>query len=82
MAQAAKKHPPQDSPRPGAAFDVAVTPVQSPADRHAFVMFQYSIYKNDPNWVPPLMMERKDFLDPKKNPWFEFGSVELFLARR
>ena len=27
-------------------------------------------------------MERRDFLDPKKNPWFEFGSVELFLARR
>ena len=27
-------------------------------------------------------MERKDFLNPKKNPWFEFGKVELFLARR
>ncbi|NTX57494.1 N-acetyltransferase [Myxococcus sp. CA039A] len=27
-------------------------------------------------------MERKDFLDPKKNPFFEYGEVELFLARR
>jgi GNAT superfamily N-acetyltransferase len=67
---------------PPHAADVAVTPVQSRADRDAFVQFPYDLYKDDPNWVPPLIMERKDFLDPKKNPWFEFGKVELFLARR
>jgi GNAT superfamily N-acetyltransferase len=64
------------------AGDVVVTPVQSRADREAFIRFPFSLYKDDPNWVPPLMMERRDFLDPKKNPWFEFGTVELFLARR
>ena len=62
--------------------DVTVTQVQSTADRDAFVKFPYSLYSGDPNWVPPLEMERKDFLNPKKNPWFEFGKVELFLARR
>jgi GNAT superfamily N-acetyltransferase len=56
--------------------------VQSTADRDAFIQFPYKLYKNDPNWVPPLMMERRDFLDPTKNPWFEFGQAELFLARR
>jgi hypothetical protein len=78
MAVAAKKQNLENRP----SLDVAVTPVQSSADRHAFVMFQYSIYQGDPNWVPPLVMERKDFLNPKKNPWFEFGQAELFLARR
>ncbi|MFL5318837.1 MAG: N-acetyltransferase [Myxococcaceae bacterium] len=67
---------------PPVATDVTITPVQSAADRDAFVLFPYSLYKDDPNWVPPLQMERKDFLNPKKNPWFEFGKVELFLARR
>jgi GNAT superfamily N-acetyltransferase len=62
--------------------DVAITPVQSSADRDAFIRFPYSLYQSDPNWVPPLLMERKDFLNPRKNPWFEFGTVELFLARR
>src|SRR5499433_220017 len=62
--------------------DVTITPVQSAADREAFIRFPYTLYADDPNWVPPLEMERRDFLDPKKNPWFEFGSVELFLARR
>ena len=62
--------------------DVVVTPVQSASDRDEFIHFPYSLYQGDPNWVPPLIMERKDFLNPKKNPWFEFGKVELLLARR
>jgi hypothetical protein len=66
-------------PLPG---DVTVTPVRSSADKTAFIRMAYSIYQGDPNWVPPLEMERNDFLDPKKNPFFEFGEVELFLARR
>jgi len=65
-----------------AAPDVTVTPVQSSADRNAFIRFPYRIYRGDPNWVPPLEMERRDFLDRRKNPWFEFGTAELFLARR
>ena len=70
------------SPRPVAPADVTVTPVRSSADKIAFIRMAYSIYQGDPNWVPPLEMERKDFLDPAKNPFFEFGEVELFLARR
>ena len=77
---AAKKLTPIEMPV--LAADVTVTPVQSTADRDAFVKFPYRLYRSDPNWVPPLMMERKDFLDPAKNPWLEFGKIELFLARR
>ncbi len=62
--------------------DVVVTPVQSSSDRDEFIRFPYALYEGDPNWVPPLMMERRDFLDPRKNPWFDFGKVELLLARR
>lgn len=81
MAVAAAKK--LDGPElPPVPADVTVTPVQSAEDKDAFILFPYSLYKSDPNWVPPLIMERKDFLNPKKNPWFEFGTVELFLARR
>ncbi|MBI3182262.1 MAG: N-acetyltransferase [Myxococcales bacterium] len=71
----------QREPAP-APSDVTVTPVQSPRDRDAFVLFPYELYRDDPNFVPPLLMERKDFLDPRKNPWFQFGKAALFLARR
>jgi GNAT superfamily N-acetyltransferase len=67
---------------PPVPADVQIQPVRGAADREAFIRFPYALYRHDPLWVPPLEMERKDFLDPKKNPWFEFGEVELFLARR
>jgi hypothetical protein len=49
--------------------DVTVTPVRTSADQTAFIRMAYAIYRGDPNWVPPLEMERKDFLDKKKNPF-------------
>lgn len=64
------------------ASEVEVTPVRSAVDRDRFIRFQYSHYANDPNFVPPLQMERRDFLDPKKNPFFLHAEVDLFLARR
>ncbi|MGA9524826.1 MAG: N-acetyltransferase [Myxococcaceae bacterium] len=79
MAATARKITPTESE---ATSEVTITPVQSKADKDAFIRFPYALYKNDPNWVPPLLMERYDFLNSKKNPWFEFGTVELFLARR
>jgi len=47
-----------------------------------FVKFQWKIYEGDPHWVAPLFMERMDFLDPRRNPFFDHATVELFLARR
>ncbi|HZH03333.1 MAG TPA: N-acetyltransferase [Myxococcaceae bacterium] len=67
---------------PPSASGVTVTLVQTSADQDAFLKFPYALYRDDPNWVPPLLMERRDFLDPKRNPWFEFGKVQLFLARQ
>ena len=80
MASSAQKLDAPEAPASGA--DVTLTTVQSGADRDAFIRFPYRLYRGDPNWVPPLEMERRDFLDRSKNPWFEFGTAELFLARR
>lgn len=60
---------------------ITVTPVTTAADKKAFILFQYEMYKGDPNFVPPLVMDRENLLNEKKNPWFEFGRAQLFLAR-
>lgn len=65
-----------------AAAAVMVTRVSTAADKKDFINFQYEVYRNQPNFVPPLLMDREAFLNERKNPWFEFGKVELFLARR
>jgi len=48
----------------------------------AFVKFPFTLYRDDPNWAPPLIEERLDFFDPKKNPFYEHARYQLFLARR
>ena len=60
---------------------VEITEVASKADRDAFIKFPWEIYRDDPAWVPPLLLERKEFLDRKKHPFFEHGDAALFLAR-
>jgi len=81
MAATAEKQT-SESKSPPLPTNVEVTPVRSSADRTAFIRLPYSIYQGDPNWVPHLEMERRDFMNPRKHPFFEFGEVEFFLARR
>src|SRR5690349_20091176 len=34
-----------------------------------------------PQWVPPLLMDRRDYLDPTKNPFFEHVEAAFWIAR-
>ncbi len=61
---------------------LSVRPVQSKADRRAFVELPFRLYANDPNWVPPLKDEVYGLITPGKNPWFGHGEAQLFLAER
>jgi hypothetical protein len=61
---------------------VSIRPVQSKAERKRFVDFAWQVYRDDPAWVPPLKDEVHGLLDPKKNPWFEHGRAQLWLAER
>ena len=47
-----------------------------------FVKFQIDLYKGNDYYVPPLIMDDIDTLDPKKNPAFEFCEAQSFMAFR
>jgi hypothetical protein len=57
-----------------------IRPVLTKSDRKAFVELPYRLYARDLNWVPPLRSEVYALLTPSKNPWFEHGEAQLFLA--
>jgi GNAT superfamily N-acetyltransferase len=59
---------------------VEAVQVNSRAELAAFIKFPWRIYVNDPAWVPPLVIERKEFLS-RKHPFYEHGDAALFLAR-
>ncbi len=62
--------------------DLVVRPARSAADRKAFLDFPYRLYADERHYVPPLRMDQKNVLDPKKNPFFEHGTIERFVAER
>ncbi len=61
---------------------VTIRPVRTSADEMKFIKFLWKIYKDDPHWVPPLIMDRKKLIDKKKNPFYQHSEMELFLAER
>lgn len=48
----------------------------------AFFNFPWKVYKDDPNWVPPLISMRKDVIDKKRNPAWEYMEGDYFVAYR
>lgn len=63
-------------------MDVRVRALATPAERKKFIKLQWRFYRDDPNWVPPLLFDRRKLLDPKKNPFFRHGDMQLFIAER
>lgn len=61
---------------------VTVRKVESPQDYRAFFEFPWVLYKDDPNWVPPLLSMRRDLLDQKHNPSWEYMEGDYFAAWR
>ena len=59
-----------------------IVPVVTPAELDRFIALSDRINAGDPNYVPPLRMERRDALSPKKNPFFAHADVQLWMAIR
>jgi hypothetical protein len=63
-------------------MSLTIRPVETRADRKAFVDYQWRANEADPHWVPPLKSEVHGLITPGKNPWFEHAEAALFLAER
>jgi GNAT superfamily N-acetyltransferase len=59
-----------------------IRPVSGRSDLNAFIEVPYRLRADDPQWVPPLRFERRQFLDRSKNPWFEHAEAQLFICER
>jgi GNAT superfamily N-acetyltransferase len=60
--------------------NIEIKPVESKKDLKQFINLVWKIKQNDPNWIPPLLYDRKKLLDKKKNPFFKHSEAEYFLA--
>lgn len=62
--------------------DIIIKTVETKADLKRFVNVTREVYKNDPNWIQPLMLERMDVLQKNKNPYFDHAKVAMWTAEQ
>jgi hypothetical protein len=48
--------------------------------RNLFLRFPFQLYKDIPQWVPPLAVDANRLLDQRRNPFYEHGRAAFFLA--
>ena len=61
---------------------VEIRPVRSRRELKRFIKVPFRLHRDQPQWVAPLIYERMEFLNRRKNPWFEHGEAEYLIAER
>lgn len=59
-----------------------VKPVQNSRERRQFVELPWKIYRQDPNWVPPLRMNLEELVGFRPHPFYNTAEIQTFLALR
>ena len=62
--------------------DLVVRPVETRAQQKRFVNLPWRIYRDDPNWMPPLVMSQEELLGFRPCPFYEKSKSRSFLATR
>jgi len=61
---------------------VSIRPVRTRRDLRRFVRVPFRLHRDNPQWVPPLILDRMQFLNRRRNPYFEHAEAEYFIAER
>ncbi|MHC4404048.1 MAG: GNAT family N-acetyltransferase [Planctomycetota bacterium] len=62
--------------------DLVVKPVTSRRERGRFLKLPWRLYRDDPNWVPPLRSDQKEMVGFRKHPFYRKNEIQTFLAYR
>ena len=61
---------------------VEILPVATAAELERFIRLPMRLNAGDPNWIAPLLFERREALSPRHNPFFQHADVQFWLARK
>lgn len=61
-------------------MSINIVPVETKADFLKFIKSQWNFYRQDPNFVPPVVADRMKLLNREKNPFFTHARAQEFLA--
>ncbi len=55
---------------------------RSRSDVNRFIEIPYRLYRDNPNWVPPLRIDAASYLNRDRHPFYEHSDADFFVARR
>ena len=59
---------------------ISIKEVVSKKELTEFVKFPFSLYKNNPYWIPPIISEEVASFDKKENPAFQTAEANFYMA--
>ncbi len=59
---------------------IRIVEVKTRKQLRDFIYFPFRLYKDNPYWIPPLIMDEYNTLDRKKNPAFEYCDARYWLC--
>lgn len=62
--------------------ETVVIPVATARELERFIRLPMALNADDPNYISPLLIERREALSPKTNPFFDHAEVRFWLAVR
>ncbi|MBC8873474.1 MAG: N-acetyltransferase [Planctomycetes bacterium] len=62
--------------------NLIVKPVQTRKEKSQLFKFPWKLYRDDPNWIPPLRTAQLELLNYKPHPFYGHAEIQTFLALR
>jgi GNAT superfamily N-acetyltransferase len=62
--------------------DLTVRRVSTRREKSQFFKLPWHLYRDDPNWIPPLRSNQLELLNYKPHPFYDDGQIQTFLALR
>lgn len=59
---------------------LSVRPVTTSRERKDFLRFPWQLYRDDPNWMPPLRQQQKELVGFARHPFHLDADVQAFVA--
>lgn len=59
-----------------------VEEVRTNRQQKQFLLYPWTVYRNNPYWIPPLLSDQKELVGFKKHPFYERNEGAAFLATR
>ena len=62
--------------------NIVIQRVTNSRQRKQFLELPWTIYRNDPYWIPPLRLDQKENVGYTHNPFYDRNQIQTFLAYR